>query len=142
MCSCPAELTAARMQIIYEQECMSVPPSNHIHRQECDAHESKAPAHPHPCLGCYPSGVDDRISPMGSGWGGGDAGKGKTMIHLPKSSLFITSAREPASASARRNLSSQSRGDRFKKRQDPGLRMERFQVNIQATPLPGSVLMP
>lgn len=99
-------------------------------------------AHPHSCLGCYPSGVDDRISPMGSGWGGGEAGKGKTMIHLPKSSLFITSGRESASASARRNLTSQSRGDRCKKRQDPGSRMECFQVNIQATILPGSVLMP
>ena len=53
------------------------------------------------------------------------------MTHLSKSSLFITSGREPASASARRNLSSQRRGDRRKKKQDPGLRMECFQVNIR-----------
>ena len=39
--------------------------------------KARLSAHPHSCLGCYPSGVDDHISLMGSGWGGGDAGKAK-----------------------------------------------------------------
>lgn len=66
------------------RECVSVPPSNHIHRQECDAHESKALAHPTPVWGVIHLVLTITSVQWGVG-GVGEVGKGKTMTHLPKS---------------------------------------------------------